>query len=666
MQIGEFDKFITTKNNKYQVYSGCPEFGYELIAVLPYAYYLYQNNLLSATVSGYDTKPLYFFSPNHTQVDTKRSWDNVVVLQNSNFPNSKIHVSKLDRRQFSPPPFKKFYRNSAILFTKPTVVICNRYNREWSGDPINFLSPDCLRQLFELLSNNYQIVYIDTAYFNSNYADHADFITNPCETIVKEFTGRILTLSELMQKYSDLSINELQCRLYAGCERFISSNGGLGIFCSYFGGENIIFSKTCHELDPEINSFYNWYGVLSGCLIKVVSNEQLLINTVVSKWIRNDPLLNIVIKYDADQFSQYLQIKSILSQDYLNHNIILDLTNLSNLQSIKQPFPASSAWTNLDIKLLTSNGIRLPLKPNQVIENNVLNTIAGYLKNGMSYDYCQNIWFPNVIRLDSNRIVSDYKSVIIIIKCNQMFAYLEDCLSSICSQINPNLSIKVVVAINDPRVGRYKSLTRKYIDSAEFYYTSQLVDDDTLIEAAIKKIISYDSLIIILPVNVLLPPTYLSAINQVKHNLNQHALYSLPTISLESDVRKYINLSEKINLLAEGDILKSLDHCDDEFFSQAFSVLLGSSSCRIKERLAQIVNDKIRFENKSWRISTPLHYNAELRCLVGSYYAFKKWETLKFKSIDQLDVLPLLCWNISTPVNVSEQSVRNISLYKLQ
>lgn len=662
----EFNKFITTKNSKYQVYSGCPEFGYELIAVLPYVYYLYQNNLLIATVSGYDTKPLYFFSPNHTQVETKRSWDNVVALQNSNFPNSKIHVSKLDRRQFLPPPFKKFYKDRAILFAKPTLVICNRYNREWNGDPINFLSPDCLRQLFEILSNNYQIVYIDTTYFNSNYADHADFIANPCETIVKEFTGRILTLYELMQKYSELSVNELQCRLYAGCERFISSNGGLGIFCSYFGGENIIFSKTCHELDPEINSFYNWYGVLSGCVVKVISDEQLLVSTVVSKWLRNDPLLNIIIKYDVDPFSQYLQIKSILSQEYLNCNIILDLTNISNLQSIKQPYPALSAWTDLDIELLAHNGIKLPLNPNQIVEYEVLNNIAGYLKDGMSYAYCQNIWAANISKLDVANIIPDYKPLIVIIKCNQMFVYLEDCLYSICSQINSNISIKIMVVINDTLVGRYKPLTRKYIDIAEFYYISHPVDDDTFIDAAIKKISSYDSLIIMLPASVLLPPTYLGSINQVKHNLNQHVLYSLPTIGLDSEVRKHINLSEKINQFVDNHVLNGLDYTNDEFLSRAFSLLLGSMPCLIKERLAQIINDKIQFDNKSWLVNRRLHHSSESCCIVGSFHAFKKVKEFKLDYIERLDILPLLCWNISNLVSVSKQLVKNTSLHKLQ
>ena len=43
---------------KIIVNSHCVEFGYELIAVLPYAYYLFMDDRLEQTISGKDTKHL--------------------------------------------------------------------------------------------------------------------------------------------------------------------------------------------------------------------------------------------------------------------------------------------------------------------------------------------------------------------------------------------------------------------------------------------------------------------------------------------------------------------------------------------------------------------------------------------------------------------------------
>jgi hypothetical protein len=55
------------------------------------------------------------------------------------------------------------YKDKAITFDKPTVCICNRYTKEWDGDPINFFNLDILGKLFDLLKDKYQIVYISIA-----------------------------------------------------------------------------------------------------------------------------------------------------------------------------------------------------------------------------------------------------------------------------------------------------------------------------------------------------------------------------------------------------------------------------------------------------------------------------------------------------------------------
>lgn len=330
---------INSADGHYLVNSGLPEFGYELLSTIPYAYHLYKKNQLKSTVSGKDTSCLYWFSDDHKEVNEKRLWSNVKDLFKESFPNIDIHTSQLDWNLFEPPPFKDFYRELAIQFVRPTVVICNRINDEWDGEPINYINERTLEIICELLSPIYDVVYIDPEMFGPDYEDHSPFHKKDVGLILKRYS--ITTFFDLRNKYPHLSINELQCRLYAGCERFISSNGGLGIFCSYFGGENIIFSKICRELDKDVNSFSAWYPRLSKSIIKVVRNEDDLLRVVKDKWVLNKPLFNIMIRTSGRPNYFHDCIKSIKNQKYSNYNIIVGYDDPDSMKYIQgQPCTA--------------------------------------------------------------------------------------------------------------------------------------------------------------------------------------------------------------------------------------------------------------------------------------------------------------------------------------
>ena len=110
MIIDNNTEFITIEDGKYTVFSGCPEFGYELIATLPYCYYLFKKNLLKKTVSGVDTRCLYYFSPSHEELSIKRNFNHVKFLAKKSFPNIEIHRNQLDWSCFTPPPLKEVYK----------------------------------------------------------------------------------------------------------------------------------------------------------------------------------------------------------------------------------------------------------------------------------------------------------------------------------------------------------------------------------------------------------------------------------------------------------------------------------------------------------------------------------------------------------------------------
>jgi tetratricopeptide (TPR) repeat protein len=342
--LGESDNNVDRKKSSVEddnellpktLHSGLPEFGYELISVLPYAYHLHEQKKLKQTISGNDTRSLYFFSPSHVEVKEKRSWSNTQKPQVSRLPNINIHQGQLDWSLFSPPPINEYYQDTAIRFSKPTLVICNRYNYEWAGEPINYINRKTLRQLFEMFHKDYQIVYVNQIFFGVEYEDDAKPMELDEMTIVSDFSGYVITLLDIIKLYPQSSINELQCRIYAGCDRFISSNGGFGILCSYFGGENVIFSKMCCELDPSVNSFNAWYPRLSKATISVVKAESKLIDICKRKWLEDTPLFNIIIRTSGRPNYFHDCMRSIYEQSHKNVNVIVGIDDQKSLSYVQ-------------------------------------------------------------------------------------------------------------------------------------------------------------------------------------------------------------------------------------------------------------------------------------------------------------------------------------------
>jgi glycosyltransferase involved in cell wall biosynthesis len=316
--------------SKKIVNSNCPEFGYELLSSIPYAYNLFLKGELEGTVSGFDTSCLYFFSPNHTESDCKRSWDNMKKLWDTKFPNINIHRPQLEWDLFSPPPFKKHYEDKMIKFEKETIVIFNRYNVEWGKPPINYLDLGTLDKLFEMLNENYQVVYINLNK-GDKYFDGALPMKLNDDKVLKKYP-KVYSLYDVMDMYPELSINEIQLRIFANCSKYISSNGGQLILSAYFGGENIIFSKTCRELDPNVNSFYKWYHKLGDGVFQHVDSYDDLVELVRQKWVLKKPLINILVRTSGRPHYFKDCINSIYEQTYKNWNLIIGVDNKESLK----------------------------------------------------------------------------------------------------------------------------------------------------------------------------------------------------------------------------------------------------------------------------------------------------------------------------------------------
>jgi len=254
------------------------EFGYELIAVVPWAYYLHTKGELTETISVKDMAPFYYFSPHHTEVDKRRHWDNMEIAKD--IPNIRIHTPQLNTEKWTPPPFKEYYKNDTFKFDKPTLIVTNKYNIEWGGPPVNFIDLDTLQWIFENYQDKYQIIY-SRFLPQMGYDDTVDTMDLGEFKVVREYP-KVMTIQQLYNHANytskNITYNELQLKLYANCDKFITVQGGQPVLASYFGGVNIIFARKGQELG--CFSYQNWYNLFGGSDIHIARSYPFLKETL--------------------------------------------------------------------------------------------------------------------------------------------------------------------------------------------------------------------------------------------------------------------------------------------------------------------------------------------------------------------------------------------------
>lgn len=253
------------------------EFGYELISVIPYAYWLYINKKLYKTEGTADTRCLYYFSPRHEEKNINRSF-----IQLREFPINNIHVTELDTSKWAPPPYKKVYQNKRFVWDKPSLIVSNKYSYEWGEPPANYLSIETLHKVFSLLKNKFQIIYNRPTKDDLPPDDQPILKFDDYQLIQRHFP-EIITLSSLKKINNDLTFNTLQSMVYANSDYFISVQGGGCPLASYFGGTNIIYAKKGNEL--KVNAYQNWYNKLSGCKIMHTDNYENLISIITKEYL---------------------------------------------------------------------------------------------------------------------------------------------------------------------------------------------------------------------------------------------------------------------------------------------------------------------------------------------------------------------------------------------
>lgn len=255
------------------------EFAPELKFVLPHAYWHYKNGTLLKTESFKDTSCFYFFSKNHQENEGNRVWNDFKYP--AEIPNSHDHCTKYDYSKWEQVPLKEFYSSRKIIFDKPTLVISNKFNQEWSGSPINFIDTQTLETLIETFAKSYSIIY-NRPKSRHIVDDNSQIYQLDDHKIIEKYS-EVLSMTDLFESSDETSFNNFQLRVYAGCNHFISVQGGNSVLTSYFGGTNIILARK--GLEIEMAEYQSIYPKLSGATILHAADYKNLITVAKNRFL---------------------------------------------------------------------------------------------------------------------------------------------------------------------------------------------------------------------------------------------------------------------------------------------------------------------------------------------------------------------------------------------
>ena len=308
------------------------EFGYELLSALPYAYELHLQGKLKETISGFDTEPLYYFSPKHTINNQNRNWFNTQIARDNHLPYTTIHAPERPELKF--PPYKEIYKNKEFKFKKPTICICNRYNIEWSFKAINYFDLNILDWMFSNLKKDYEIIYFAVDLPTEFYDGVEPLKLNDIEIAKKHGI-------QVFQNIKGKSWNESILKVFANCEHYITMNGGYSILASMFSGTNIIYSVPSQDENQvetrEIKnkSFWRWYPNINNVRTLHVPSHNELKQKITSLYIDKEPCLNIIVRTNRPNYLRNC-IKSIKEQSYQNINLVLVCDNMESVKYTRE------------------------------------------------------------------------------------------------------------------------------------------------------------------------------------------------------------------------------------------------------------------------------------------------------------------------------------------
>ena len=143
-----------------------PEFASEIVCIVPYAYWLHQQDKLDKVITCKGMKPFYYFCDVEEKFDLRYLDHKQTGMDD--VPNQWLHGNMrapgvLEYDKWTPPPYKEKYKTDEFDDLKPYVVISNNYNVEGGrhiSKAFRYFDMSVLSDLFTYLVNKgYNVIY---------------------------------------------------------------------------------------------------------------------------------------------------------------------------------------------------------------------------------------------------------------------------------------------------------------------------------------------------------------------------------------------------------------------------------------------------------------------------------------------------------------------------
>jgi hypothetical protein len=257
------------------------EFTWDMVRGLPRAYHEKINNGAVKVRCKENLSNIYYFADEVEEVSVLNPYNDTATYTKDG--------PEWINRGWTPPPLKKYYREISknvfndlgIEFSKPTVVIQNKYSREWEDKPRNFISIKGLDNIISILKDKYDIIYIRPKQDLKNYYfdDNTIYDLGDYE-MIKNKHPEVVCAVDYNYNY-----NKLQFCLCSTSEKHIAVSGGNACISAYFEGSVIILDKYCLYGKRPIWSTDSWLKKLSGSKIIGTETEKDLIINIKTLWV---------------------------------------------------------------------------------------------------------------------------------------------------------------------------------------------------------------------------------------------------------------------------------------------------------------------------------------------------------------------------------------------
>ncbi len=258
--------------------------------MIPYAYWLHTQGRLQFTEASADTRCFYFFSPDHTEHPGARRYVGITeypsALRDPRRFDPGAFPRTLDVSEWTPPPYREVYGGDPrFAWPKPAVVVCNKTSIEPYLDestPVNSIALPTLVELFDRLRERYTVIYVRPTDADI-VPDHGRALEPGDIDALRARFPDVHLIQDLHAAHPELTFNELQLRVFASAERFVSVLGGASYLASYFGGTNIVLAKAGWEVD--CGAYDGWFRLFSGARVLRVADDASLLDLVAREWL---------------------------------------------------------------------------------------------------------------------------------------------------------------------------------------------------------------------------------------------------------------------------------------------------------------------------------------------------------------------------------------------